>query len=83
MLQEQQLVGDLAGRALVDQTALQDVRIGVVDPAEPAGVQGRGLAGRVPGERIRPGIDQGRLHSRTIAGGRVNAVGWPISTTSE
>jgi hypothetical protein len=75
MLQEQQLVGDLAGRSLVDQPTLEGVRIGVVDSAQPAGVQRRAIAGSVPGERVRPGIDQGRLHARTIAGAPVKPVG--------
>ena len=82
MLQQEQLVGDLAGGSLVDQTALEGMRIGVLDPAEPTGVQRRGLAGTVPGERVRPGIDQGRLHARTIAGGPAKAVRWAIGTTS-
>jgi hypothetical protein len=45
-------------------------------------MQGRAIAGSVPGERVRPGIDQGRLHARTIAGGPANTVGWAIGTTS-
>ena len=82
MLQQQQVVRDLAGSALVDQSALEGMRSGVLDAAEPTGVQRRDLAGTVPGERVRPGFDQGRLHSRTIAGGHAKAVGWAIGTTS-
>jgi hypothetical protein len=38
-------------------------------------VQRRRRAGRVPGRRIRPGIDQGCLHPGTIAGVPPAAVG--------
>ena len=80
MLEQQQLVRDRAGRALVDEPLLQRMRIGVVDAAEPARVQRRRSAGQVPGGRIRPGIDQGRLHPRTIAGAPTHAVRWPDGT---
>ena len=74
MLEEEQLVPDRAGGALVDEVLLEPVRLGVVDPAEPSSVQRRRATGWVPGGRIRPGFDQGRLHPRTIAGVRA----WPV-----
>ncbi len=75
MLEEQQLVPDHVIGALVDEAPLEPVRFGVVDPAEPSSVQRRRAAGQVPGGRIRPGFDQGRLHPRTIAGVPALAVG--------
>ena len=45
MLQEQELVPDATRRALVDEPFLEGVRLAIVDAAEPAGVDRRGLAG--------------------------------------
>ncbi len=74
MLQEQELVPDRACHAFVDEPLLQRVRLVVRHATEPPGVQRRRLTGRLPGGRVRTGIDQRGLHRATIAGARPQAV---------
>ena len=74
MLQEQELVPDRAGHAFVDEPLLHRVRLVVVHATEPPGVQRRRLTGRLPGGRVRTGIDQRGLHRATIAGARPKAL---------
>ncbi len=63
MLQEQQLITDLARGTRVDEALLEGVGPRVVDPAEPARVQRPRVR-----RHGRTGIDEGGLHPRTIAG---------------
>ena len=79
MLQQQELVADRACRALIDEPLLQRVGIAVGHATQPLGTQRRRLTGRLPGGRIRTGIDQRGLHRATIAGACPNAVRWGLA----
>ena len=80
VLQQQQLVADRCRRPVRPRAASgargpRRRRSGRASERAAAAVRRT-----VPGGRIRPGIDQGRLHPRTIAGAPSSPVRWPEGT---
>ena len=69
VLQQEKLIGDPIGGALVNEPFLERVRRWVLDPAEPAGMERQRRA-----ERPELWFGERRLHARTIAGVPCSAV---------